>query len=207
MYTHKAAGYSLNTEFPETRFYKKPQTQELDAWITAKWTENRVTIEQHVTPRKTDPSSLCSSSLDALEFLRTQNPNLSVDSFVATKALNYSKIQKVYTFDKGNSVSIKVFLEMPTYDYRLIRQLLEEVEFPLKDFFRDRLIFVEYIPVFKGNIEPKEMRLVYDRQANDSWVGHIHFCKPETYEGKPESYETQNFESMMEIVDPGPLDI
>lgn len=76
--------------------------------------------------------------------LLTQNNSL--ETTIVGKLEKIDKVKKVYMDEDEQFTDIKIILEMNTYDYDLVDKILKEVEFPIKDEFKNKLIDFEYLP-------------------------------------------------------------
>ncbi|MBI2613979.1 MAG: hypothetical protein HYW62_04380 [Candidatus Levybacteria bacterium] len=98
--------------------------------------------------------------------LLTQNNSL--ETVVVSKLEKIDKVKKIYLDEQSQFADIKIFLEMPTYDYDLINKILNEIEFPIKDTFKNKLIDFEYLPFTE---EDKSIdtgwKLIFNRDVNE----------------------------------------
>ena len=95
----------------------------------------------------------------------------SLEAVIVNKLENISKVQKIYIRDLDTLISVRVLLEMETYDYELMDKILNEAEFPIKDMFSTKLFDFEYIPYEQGSddnlIETFNQKLIFDRGVNN----------------------------------------
>ena len=108
-------------------------------------------------------------SLDSLSLLISSFGN-SIEAEIVDKLDQIDEVIKVYYKEDNNFISVKILLTMPTYDFELIDKLLNRVEYPVKDQYKNKLINFEYIPYTKGDQEQSEnknMLQIFNRELQE----------------------------------------
>lgn len=109
------------------------------------------------------PSYECAHALVAI------SPNRSLEQLIVSRAQNINEIAKVYFFEKDMLVSIFVVLNMNQYDYDLMNRIFEDLEFPIKDLFKNKLISFNYLSV-DDSLNKKSyefINLIYNKELNN----------------------------------------
>lgn len=93
----------------------------------------------------------------------------SLETIAVSKLEKIVEVTKIYLDDQEQIADIKVFINMNTYDYDLIDKIQNEVEFPIKDLFKNKLIDIEYLPSIEDDsaFEDTRWKLIFNRNINN----------------------------------------
>lgn len=107
----------------------------------------------------------------ALLTQRSKDDSLELN--LINRLQQFDKVERIYLSHNENLIQVKVLVQMETYDYKLMDKLINDVEFPIKDSYKSKLIDFEYIPNLP-NQEPdiySSSKLIYNKKANEVVFG------------------------------------
>ncbi len=113
----------------------------------------------------------------------------SLELNLISRLQKFDKVERIYLNNIENFIQVKVLIEMETYDYELINKLINDVEFTIKDSYKNKLIDFEYIPNLPDQ-EPdiySSLKLIFNKKVNEAMLrSTITFSYENPFENIPQ---------------------